>query len=503
LDIVDPLNLIHDETVNLTDAQKELIDKNDELAESLEDVTKKTEDEVKQIDNEYKHYDSLLGQLDNVVDKNGKIKTGYEDRATAILTTLSEATGVEFEIIDGEIQKYDKLKESIQDVITQMRTKAKLQAYEAEYNEAVSKESTARENFESLQEEYNVQSNTLQAYYTSIEKLKSGNISYKDLQALSVRSFDWNNEISKNDAIAATIEILNGKIKDLEPTVSLLEDEYMQAGQQLSDITSIMENYELASTESSEETLLLLETHFKKAEQMTEEQALAQVETIEQMYDDYAREVEKGTIGYTQEHLEGLYLLRSMARIEYSKFNGDVNSLMDDIVNTIGSKNAVVGETGSTFGNSWAGGVLNALTENYGKITATIDSYILYLEKGIGAAGSTSTVYVNSPHDAEIVKSELKGHAKGGIVTREHIARVGEDGAEAIIPLEHNTEWIDKVASRMSGNTSNSAVVAKLDELILLMKNQKIYLDGRALVGGIAGEMDRKLGSVARLKGRG
>ena len=99
--------------------------------------------------------------------------------------------------------------------------------------------------------------------------------------------------------------------------------------------------------------------------------------------------------------------------------------------------------------------------------------------------------------------AQIPHYATGGIVTREHIARVGEDGAEAIIPLEHNTEWIDKVAARMSGSTSNSAVAAKLDEVISLLKNQKIYLDGRTLVGGIANEMDRKLGSMARLKGRG
>lgn len=104
---------------------------------------------------------------------------------------------------------------------------------------------------------------------------------------------------------------------------------------------------------------------------------------------------------------------------------------------------------------------------------------------------------INSPSDAKLV-----GHATGGIVTREHIARVGEDGAEAIIPLEKNTEWIDRVAARMSGSTSNSAVMAKLDELISLLKNQKIYLDGKTLVGGISGEMDKKLGSMARLKRR-
>lgn len=99
--------------------------------------------------------------------------------------------------------------------------------------------------------------------------------------------------------------------------------------------------------------------------------------------------------------------------------------------------------------------------------------------------------------------AQIPHYATGGIVTREHIARVGEDGAEAIIPLEKNTEWIDKVAARMSGSVGNNEIAGLLKEMISLLKNQKIYLDGRTLVGGIANEMDRKLGSMARLKGRG
>ena len=110
---------------------------------------------------------------------------------------------------------------------------------------------------------------------------------------------------------------------------------------------------------------------------------------------------------------------------------------------------------------------------------------------------SSVTVSVNSA----VSSGKLPGLAKGGIVTREHIARVGEDGAEAIIPLEHNTEWIDRVAERLNGSGSGD-VIAKLDELNSSIKSLKIYLDGEALVGGIAPAMDKKLGSISRLKRR-
>ena len=110
---------------------------------------------------------------------------------------------------------------------------------------------------------------------------------------------------------------------------------------------------------------------------------------------------------------------------------------------------------------------------------------------------------------AEIVAStkKLTGHAKGGIVTREHVARVGEDGAEAIVPLEKNTEWIDKVAAKvtdsMGGAPSNTAILNKLNELIEVIKGQKVYLDSGALVGEIAPAMDGALGNISRMKRRG
>ena len=99
--------------------------------------------------------------------------------------------------------------------------------------------------------------------------------------------------------------------------------------------------------------------------------------------------------------------------------------------------------------------------------------------------------------------SKLAGHAKGGIVTREHIARVGEQGAEAIIPLENNTEWIDRVAERLNVSGSDERVLSKLDELNKSISGMKIYLDGNVLVGSIAPQIDRKLGSIARQKRRG
>lgn len=65
--------------------------------------------------------------------------------------------------------------------------------------------------------------------------------------------------------------------------------------------------------------------------------------------------------------------------------------------------------------------------------------------------------------------------AQGGIVDKPTYAMIGEAGTEAVMPLEHNTGWIDKLADRLSekiGNNSSSPIqlIVKIGEDTLLDK---------------------------------
>lgn len=50
--------------------------------------------------------------------------------------------------------------------------------------------------------------------------------------------------------------------------------------------------------------------------------------------------------------------------------------------------------------------------------------------------------------------------AKGGIVDSATIAMVGEQGKEAVVPLENNTEWMDKLADRMAARLASPTRVS-------------------------------------------
>lgn len=86
-----------------------------------------------------KHTEVLIEELDGLVDANGKVKDGYEDRVNFILTELNEAYGTELSITNGVINKYKEFKKSIYDVIEAKKAQIVLEANEQLYNEALAK----------------------------------------------------------------------------------------------------------------------------------------------------------------------------------------------------------------------------------------------------------------------------------------------------------------------------------------------------------------------------
>lgn len=101
-------------------------------------------DAVADIESEYGYYQQLWDELQGIVDQNGKIKKGYEERVAFITSTLSSALGTEISITDGVIDKYGELKTSIDQLIQKQKQEAILSAYKDSYTEAMKKQTEAQ-----------------------------------------------------------------------------------------------------------------------------------------------------------------------------------------------------------------------------------------------------------------------------------------------------------------------------------------------------------------------
>lgn len=106
--------------------------------------------------------------------------------------------------------------------------------------------------------------------------------------------------------------------------------------------------------------------------------------------------------------------------------------------------------------------VINGIIGGINKVVAVpfngINSALRTL-KGINILGVKPFGWVKTISVPQIPKL-----ARGGIVDRATLAMIGERGKEAVVPLENNTEWIDKLAAKLTAMTNTpSKIVLMLD----------------------------------------
>lgn len=111
--------------------------------------------------------------------------------------------------------------------------------------------------------------------------------------------------------------------------------------------------------------------------------------------------------------------------------------------------------------------------------------------------------------------------AEGGIVDRPTTALIGEDGKEAVVPLERNLEWVDGLASAIQpvmteARYNYKPYIEEVRDLIqefklsvvemfeeLLGRESTITIDGRIVAQSLLPHINRELGAMSKLKSRG
>ncbi len=219
--------------IQLSDSTKKLISDMDKLSaeidesanalKTLEDAKKKN---ISGANSEAKYYTDLAKELDTIVDKNGKVKKGYEDRAKVITGTLSNALGIEIQLTGDQIKNYQQIQTEIYNVIAAKKAEAILKAQEAAYTEAVTNRASAEFG---LIQAVQGRKNAEKELGDNQKKIKALEQEYQTIAASGIRVMTDRqhailNEIDalkqEQPALTQNINNANTKVKEAQNTVA-------------------------------------------------------------------------------------------------------------------------------------------------------------------------------------------------------------------------------------------------------------------------------------------
>ncbi len=141
-------------------------------------------------------------------------------------------------------------------------------------------------------------------------------------------------------------------------------------------------------------------------------------------------------------------------KLAWSGIEKFFSGIWDTIVGCLkASVNIIIGVLNTVY-NSICG-VINACINAINKIKFTVPDFVPVIGgKEFGGFNIPTISTINIPY-----------LANGGITTGETLAKIGEAGQEAVLPLENNTGWMDDFASKLVGKMSNGnkTVILQLD----------------------------------------
>ena len=137
----------------------------------------------------------------------------------------------------------------------------------------------------------------------------------------------------------------------------------------------------------------------------------------------------------------------------FSNWGAFFSGLWDNIKSTFSS-------LGTKLGDAIGGAVKSGINTVISWIERTINRAIGLINGAIGIINKLPGVNIG-----RIGTLTLPRLAKGGVIDSATIAMIGEQGKEAVVPLENNTEWMDKLADRItSNNKTPTKIVIKVGE---------------------------------------
>lgn len=310
----------------LTEAQKKNISAAKEAKTAYEQMDSARKESMKAISAEYGYLDELKTEYNGLIDENGKVKEGYEDRAEFILTQLASALGVEREQIQQTIDANGRLGDSIDTLIQKKQAEAVLLANQDAYTTAIQKRDDALKTYQSSLKTLD---EAEQKYQDSIAE--SGNVleTYQGLLRTAPSTADdyyWANQKviqGQQEAKAAYEEAKKG-VEDSEQA-------YLGYINTISNYEGLSAAIISGDAAAIGQAMTAIQNSLITAENGTKESLEKQLKNAEQNYKDMKQAAADGMAGVTQETVDQAAQMVEMSKQELAKFNGTFVETFNDL----------------------------------------------------------------------------------------------------------------------------------------------------------------------------
>lgn len=301
-------------TYGLNEEEKQLVNSIKAEKQALEDATEAREKANAAIDSEYGQNRKLWDELQGIVDQNGKIKKGYEDRAGVITGLLAESLGVEIEIVDGQIQKYDELKSTIEDVIRTKRAEALLEAAKEDYTTAIQNQAGAYSKYKKAVQDANKTREELSKAEEKANGIRETMLdgTFKTEEQMAALSSEYYKASQVVDTLKEKYNEQNGAVKDAETN-------YLSYATTIQNYEGVMAAMASGDVDALSEALDRLSNNFMTADTATEEMLKNQLTNFQEQYAAMKEAVEAGMPGVSQAQVEAMGKLVEDAEKELNK----------------------------------------------------------------------------------------------------------------------------------------------------------------------------------------
>lgn len=134
-DVVDVMDVLSDE-------EKELKESIEEAKKAYDEMEKSRQAHISETQSEWKYIKDLKDEYNGLVTEEGKIKTGFEQRAETIKGLLADAMHIGVDQIESMIGANGRLGDSFDNVIKKMQAQAYLEATKDAYQESIKNKET-------------------------------------------------------------------------------------------------------------------------------------------------------------------------------------------------------------------------------------------------------------------------------------------------------------------------------------------------------------------------